>query len=111
MTSRPAMVLSAAAGVLALAMLAGCAGTSKYTGRSVIDHHPDVLSGEAFFPAGQALPRLETVDLTAVNDDMREFLTRYVPNPGMSDEFKTRAILKALLDEGLCAGRELSLLY
>lgn len=101
MTSRPALVLGAAAGILALAVLAGCAGTSKYTGRSVIDHHPDVLRGEAFFPAGQPLPRLETVDLTAVNDDMREFLTRYVPNPGMSDEFKTRAILKALLDEGL----------
>ena len=101
MTARPALMPSATAVLLALVMLAGCAGTSKYTGRSVIEHHRDVLRGEVFFPADEPLPQLTTVELTAVNDDMREFLARYVPNPGVSDEFKTRAILKALLDEGL----------
>ncbi|MEP5765770.1 MAG: transglutaminase domain-containing protein [Halieaceae bacterium] len=78
-----------------------CVSPAKYSGRSVIEAHPALLRGGDLFPADQALPELETVNLIAVNDDMRAFLDEVIPNKRVSSEKKTRLILRSLLDEGL----------
>jgi Flp pilus assembly protein TadD len=73
----------------------------KYTGREVIEQHEELLRAEAIFPAGEPLPEVETVDLIAVNDEMRAFLDELLPNKRVSAEYKTQVILRALLDDGL----------
>ena len=103
-SARPAH--TSRASILVLALLAplallGCAHTSKYSGREVIEQHQSVLRGDGFFTDGQPRPELEPVDLIAVNDDMRAFLDEIIPNRRISQEQRVRAILSALLEGGI----------
>jgi Flp pilus assembly protein TadD len=70
-------------------------------GGSVLEQHQQLLRGDVFSPADEPLPELEPIDLLAVNDDMRAFLDKHIPNKSMSDEMKMAAILRGLFDEGL----------
>ncbi len=89
--------------LLSLLFLAGCAQqhVSKYSGRSAIEQHQQLLRGSTLFPVEEPLPELEPVELLAVNDDMRAFLREHIPTDAISDEGKARRILKGLLDDGL----------
>ena len=73
----------------------------KYSGRSVMEQHRQLLRGASLFPADEPLPELAPVELLAVNDDMRAFLREHIPNRAISGETKARLILKGLLDDGL----------
>lgn len=68
---------------------------------SVLEQHQQLLRGDVFFPPGEPLPELEPIDLLTVNDDMRAFLDKHIPNKSMSDEMKMAAILRGLFEEGL----------
>jgi Flp pilus assembly protein TadD len=82
-------------------LVSACASQDPYAGTSVINEHQQLLRGAALFQADEPLPQLEPVHLLAVNDDMRAFLDTHVPVKSVSDDVKMRAILRALLDDGL----------
>jgi Flp pilus assembly protein TadD len=86
---------------LSVLLVSACASQNPYVGKSVIEEHRQLLRGAAFFPVDEPLPELEPKQLLAVNDDMRVFLDKHIPNKAYSDEMKMEAILRGLLDEGL----------
>ena len=94
-------VVSSACISLILLIISGCAAPSKYTGREVIEEHQELLRGGSIFPAGEPLPELESVELIAVNDEMRAFLDELIPNQHAGVEYKTRIILRALFEDSL----------
>ncbi len=89
--------------LLCLFLVAGCAQqqVAKYSGRSAIEQHQQLLRGTSLFSVEEPLPILDPVELLAVNDDMRAFLDKHIPSRATSDQAKARLILKGLLDDGL----------
>jgi len=86
---------------LILLAISACAGQENYVGRSPLEDNRVLLSGAALFPAGQPLPELPPADLLAVNDDMRAFLDKHIPDKSITSERKVRLILLALLKADL----------
>ena len=72
---RPEGHILLVAALLLFALLTGCAATSPYT-RSVADLDPLQLPGETLTLATVA-ERVQTPDLLAIDQDMRDFVARY----------------------------------
>jgi len=87
--------------VLLAVLLSACAAQNRTASKSVVEEHRQLLRGAVFFPVDEPLPVLEPVELLAVNDDMRAFLHEHIPNMRVSEEYRAKLILKALLDDGL----------
>jgi tetratricopeptide (TPR) repeat protein len=87
--------------VLLAVLLSACAAQTPTASKSVIEEHQQLLRGAVFFPVDEPLPELEPVELLAVNDDMRAFLKQHIPNKRVSEEYRSKLLLKALLTEGL----------
>jgi Flp pilus assembly protein TadD len=87
--------------VLLAVLLSACASQTRTISTTVIEDHQRLLRGEVLFPLDEPLPELEPMELLAVNDDMRAFLDKHIPNKSTSDEMKMAAILRGLFDEGL----------
>lgn len=86
--------------LLAISVLAGCAGQRTLFHATLLEQHAQLLSGATLSSNGEPLPALEPVDLLAVNDEMRAFLKKHVA--GRNDNArKTELIIKALLHDGL----------
>jgi len=81
---------------LAILLLSACAGQPPGQREARFDQS-QLLNGSRF--GLQPVP-IETVDLLAVNDDMRAFVRQHVP-PNVGDKRKVELILGAILDEGL----------
>lgn len=82
--------------------LTACAGQNKRGNQEILKQNANLLSGDAFYAAGQLQPELPEVDLLAVNDDMRAYLKKHVPHAKLiSEERRAELILEAMLDEGL----------
>ena len=87
--------------VLFAVLLSACAAQTRTASKSTLEEHRLLLRGAVFFPVDEPLPELEPVELLAVNDDMRAFLEEHIPNRRVSEEYRSKLILRALLKDGL----------
>jgi Flp pilus assembly protein TadD len=85
------------AGLCLITGLAACAAQPPIE-RTIQLSQEDLLGGAVF--GDVADDRIAAIDTLAVNDDMRAFLSHYVP-PDASDHHKVQLILRAILDNGL----------